>query len=142
MLVIKKVYAYITNHDRLLVFRHVDNPEAGIQVPGGSVEEGEAVMTAVVREVREETGLKEITLVEKLGVSEYDLARIGVDGIHERHYFHFHVDDYPGERWIAFEETPSDGSPGPIKFEFFWADLQSVPPLLADMDEMISKIRH
>ncbi len=39
----RKVLAYITNGDngdRLLVFRHPYSPEAGIQVPGGTVHEG------------------------------------------------------------------------------------------------------
>ncbi len=36
-----KVYAYITHGHRLLVFSHRDFPEAGIQVPGGTMEEGE-----------------------------------------------------------------------------------------------------
>ena len=35
--VIHKVFAYITHRDRLLVFRHTDFPEAGIQVPAGTV---------------------------------------------------------------------------------------------------------
>ena len=47
-----KVYAYITYANRLLVFRHVDGPDAGIQVPGGTIEEGEAPDEAVMRERR------------------------------------------------------------------------------------------
>ncbi|MCD6284740.1 MAG: NUDIX domain-containing protein [Anaerolineae bacterium] len=47
-----KVYAYITHANRLLVFRHVDVPDAGIQVPGGTVEEGEVPDEAAMRERR------------------------------------------------------------------------------------------
>ena len=39
----QKVLAYIIQDDRLLVFRHTQFPEAGIQVPGGTVEQGEAI---------------------------------------------------------------------------------------------------
>jgi hypothetical protein len=39
---VNKVYAYFTRRDQLLVFRHVDFPEVGIQVPGGTVEGDEA----------------------------------------------------------------------------------------------------
>ena len=38
---IQKVYAYITRAEQLLVFSHVDFPEAGIQVPGGTLEPGD-----------------------------------------------------------------------------------------------------
>jgi len=48
----RKVYAYITHANRLLVFLHVDVPDAGVQVPGGTVEEGEAPDEAVMRERR------------------------------------------------------------------------------------------
>jgi hypothetical protein len=49
--VVLKVYAYIldifADGDRLLVFEHVDFPEAGIQMPGGRVEPGETLTAAV-----------------------------------------------------------------------------------------------
>ena len=54
---VKKVVAYITRGDELLVFTHRDSPEAGVQVPAGTVEEGETLDAAVLREVHEETGL-------------------------------------------------------------------------------------
>ncbi len=34
-----KVFAYITSQHQLLVFRHPYAPEAGIQVPAGTIEE-------------------------------------------------------------------------------------------------------
>lgn len=39
----KKVYAYLTYGRQLLVFKHTDYPEAGLQVPGGTVETGEDI---------------------------------------------------------------------------------------------------
>jgi len=51
-----------------LVFRH---PSAGIQLPAGTVEAGEEIDAAVLREVREETGLTEVVLVAQFAsVSE------------------------------------------------------------------------
>ena len=66
--IITKVYAYITSpENQLLVFKHMDFPEAGIQVAGGTVELGEAVEQAVMREAQEETGLSDLQLVRKVG---------------------------------------------------------------------------
>ncbi len=41
----------------LLVFQHAGMPEAGLQVPGGTVEQGETPNDAVAREVLEESGV-------------------------------------------------------------------------------------
>jgi ADP-ribose pyrophosphatase YjhB (NUDIX family) len=65
-----KVLAYITHGDRLLVFSHPHAPEAGIQVPGGTNREGENPEEAIMREAREETGLKDLRLQAFLG--EFD----------------------------------------------------------------------
>ncbi len=52
----------------VLVFEHRDYPDAGLQVPAGTVEPGEAVPAAANREVLEESGLgpAQVRLVRKL----------------------------------------------------------------------------
>jgi 8-oxo-dGTP pyrophosphatase MutT (NUDIX family) len=81
--VIQKVYAYILDNfadgDYLLVFEHVDFPEAGIQMPGGSVEPGETFTEAAIREAREETGISNLILAEKLGVSRKNMTEFGLE---------------------------------------------------------------
>lgn len=64
------VGAVVTTDDDLLVIRRGHGPAAGEwSVPGGRVERGEMLAEAVVREVREETGLEAIC-GELLGVVE------------------------------------------------------------------------
>jgi 8-oxo-dGTP pyrophosphatase MutT (NUDIX family) len=57
MAYIEKVTAFITRNggQDLLLIQH---PDAGIQLPAGTVEEDESPERAVLREVREETGLE------------------------------------------------------------------------------------
>lgn len=54
----------------ILIFRH---PTAGLQIPAGTVNIGEAPEAAVLREVEEETGLTEVRIVRKLGVEKIEL---------------------------------------------------------------------
>lgn len=71
----RRVACYVVRdrgHGReMLLFEHVDVPEAGMQVPAGGVRPGESDLEAAMREVSEETGLstRALTVVRRLGVS-------------------------------------------------------------------------
>jgi len=117
---IDKVYAYITRADKLLVFKHVDFTEAGVQVPGGTMEAGETPVMAVMREVFEETGLQGLVLKKYLGEDEYWDSSVHPSVSISCHFFHiFSTQDVP-DTWQHYEQHPSDGSPAPILFEFYW----------------------
>ena len=130
----KKVYAYITQGDDVLVFRHVDAPEAGIQVPGGTVQPGESLPDAVLREAFEETGLPGLRIVAELGESWLEVAEGGKRGdLRHRHFFHLRCATPLPATWQHAEGDPSDGGP-PILFEFFWLPLTEAPEqLIAEM---------
>jgi 8-oxo-dGTP pyrophosphatase MutT (NUDIX family) len=67
--VYRRVVAYVVRDGALLVFDHRDVPEAGTQVPAGTVEEGEDPAAAVVREVLEECGVR-AQVVRELGFTD------------------------------------------------------------------------
>jgi 8-oxo-dGTP pyrophosphatase MutT (NUDIX family) len=130
----EKVYAYITQGEQLLVFRHVDAPEAGIQVPGGTVHPGESRPEAVLREAFEETGLSGLEIVAKLGDTWFELAAYGrADEVHRRHFFHLSTSAPLPATWQHEERHPSTGGP-PILFAFSWMPLAEAPErLIAEM---------
>ncbi len=142
MLILKhKVLAYITHGDRLLVFTHPYVPEAGIQVPAGTVKAGERPADAVMREASEETGLTNLTLVRLLGEQIRDMTDFGRAEVHHRYIYHLRCDGNPPETWRHNESDPSEGSAEPIVFEFFWARLpHDVPELIADHDLLLPKL--
>lgn len=142
MLPIKhKVFAYITHGDRLLVFSHPFAPEAGIQVPAGTVNAGEPFEEAVMREAEEETGLRNLTLVGWLGEQDIDLTAFGKAELHRHHFYHLRCADAPPDTWRHYERYPSEGPTEPIAFDFFWARLpDDVPELIADHGKYLTEL--
>jgi 8-oxo-dGTP diphosphatase len=132
---------YVTQGNKLLVFRHTQFPEAGIQVPGGTVEPGESPRDAVLREVHEETGLTEIEVCAFLGECDLDLSPYGRDLVEKRHFFHLEFRGEAHETWLHYEQHPSDGSPAPIESEFYWVTLpEGIPELSGGQGEFLSRL--
>ena len=86
----QKVQCYITREHagslQVLVFEHVDYPDAGIQVPAGSIEPGETPEEAALREAWEETGVRDLQVQRYIGSFHWWHAERGEDN--ERHIFH------------------------------------------------------
>jgi 8-oxo-dGTP diphosphatase len=140
----QKVFAYITHHHHLLVFRHPYAPEAGIQVPAGTIEENEHPDEAVLREAFEETGLSDLVLNCFLGEQKRDMADFGRDETHQRFFYHLQYNGNPPSNWRheeQYDSTDSNLMPMPIIFEFFWVSLShGVPPLIADHGIMLPRL--
>jgi 8-oxo-dGTP pyrophosphatase MutT (NUDIX family) len=133
-----KAFAYITAGDRLLVFRHPDAPEAGVQVPAGTIEKGERPEDAVMREAYEETGLRDLTLVRFLGEQARNMEDYGRGEIHHRYFYHLRLAGHPPDSWRHVEHDRSDGGATAHTFEFFWVRLpDEVPALIADHGAML-----
>lgn len=142
MVTIRKAFAYITCGQRLLVFRHPDAPEAGIQVPAGTIEPDEDPESAVLREACEETGLPGLSLSGFLGEQMRSMADFGIPETHHRYFYHLRIAGEPPATWRHAEMHPSDGTAEPITFEFFWVDLSdSLPELIAGHDRFIPELR-
>ena len=119
-----KVLCYVVRDGRLLVFRHTDYSyeEVGIQVPAGSIQPGETHEEAALRGAREETGLKDFTIVRKLGEFQYDISPYRLE-IQNRHVFHLELAEDTPERWASQEDH--DGEQEPTHFECFWIPLEA-----------------
>lgn len=137
----QKVVAYVVRDGRLLVFLHADDvsfDQSGLQVPAGSVREGELPEAAVLREAAEETGLQVLRVDRYLGASEYDM-RPYADAIHVRHFYQLSIDspEVP-ERWFSAER--GDGDRAPIRFECYWLPLAQGHVLAAGQAALLGRL--
>lgn len=113
---IPKVLAYIIQYNQILTFRHRDYPEAGIQVPAGTVDPGESPEEAVLREVREESGIKGLHIQEKIGVYSYFHEQ--KKEWQERHVFVLISNNSLPEQWTHTVSSGTDDKG--LVFEYEW----------------------
>jgi len=128
----QRCVAYVTDlSGRLLVFDHLD-VEAGTQVPGGGIHEGESAGDAVLRELQEESGLDSAVVVRKLGEA-WNRSEPGnvPAGLEEQilHAFHLTLHQPPlPEEWEWDEK--SGGEIVEHRFAFRWISLDEAALLL------------
>ncbi|MBY0122021.1 NUDIX domain-containing protein [Bacillus sp. S/N-304-OC-R1] len=114
---IKKAYGYVTRlkegNKQVLVFQH-PIPEAGIQIPKGTVKPGEDTFDAVTREIQEETGLSDFKVE---GLLAEDLWKNDDGAIHNRYFYSISVSNAPDE-WNC--QPSGGGEEDGLTFRFFW----------------------
>lgn len=134
-----KVLVYVVREGRLLVFRHADYSyeEVGIQVPAGSVRNGESPDDAALREAREETGLTDFKIVRKLGETEYDISPYRFE-IQRRHVFQLELGEETPERWASQEDH--DGAQEPTHFECFWIPVEAAHILQSGQGALLGRL--
>lgn len=136
---VQKIRVYVVKDGKLLVFRHIDFPyeETGLQVPGGSIADGEKPEEAALRELKEETGRDEFTIVSYLGTDTYDLTPTRAE-VQERHFFLAEPTAALPERWESAETH--DGMHPPTRLECFWIPLAHGHVLAGGQGALLGKL--
>jgi len=64
----------LNRENKVFVARRIDNPKNFWQMPQGGVDEGEDFLTAALRELEEETNIKNVSLIKEIdGITTYEL---------------------------------------------------------------------
>jgi len=129
---VPKVLCYVVRDGRLLVFGHRDYPEAGVQVPAGTLHEGEDPTIGALRETDEETGRTGFRVLRALGRFDHEFRNTfaGVER-HEIHVRHVFLVEPPAglpERWSHLAEEGN----GDFWFEFSWMPIDDGLRLAGD----------
>ncbi|AJK87386.1 MULTISPECIES: NUDIX hydrolase [Lysinibacillus] len=128
MQVIEKAFGYITREHgeqiQVLVFEQ-NTVGAGIQVPKGTIEEGETPLEAVKREMLEETGLTTL-VVQGLIAQDYFNHPSGV--LQKRYFYHLTISGETKETW---QHYPTGLNEADLLFSFYW--------ISAEQDTLLAK---
>jgi 8-oxo-dGTP diphosphatase len=127
----EKVLAYIVRDQggrrELLVFDHVDFPDAGTQVPAGSIDPGETPEEGVLREVFEESGLTGLAIISYVGRFAYDHHEH--EQLDQRHVFLLRAPGPLPHSWVHVVSA-GVGDTG-LRFRYFWIPVADARGLLA-----------
>ncbi|MYT36589.1 NUDIX domain-containing protein [Streptomyces sp. SID8356] len=134
-----RVAAYVIRQQdvpELLVFDHVDYPEAGTQIPAGGVQPGESLEEAVLRETPEETGLQTARIIGQLAVEDKPHPQTG----HPRrtNFFHLQASADTPDAWV--HRVLSDGSDASMIFSCRFLPIPLQLPLADDQDTWLDRI--
>ncbi len=61
-------------------------------IPKGHLEEGESIEECAIREVEEETGVRNLRIDDKIGITRHIFDRDGQDGLKVTHWYKMHTD--------------------------------------------------
>lgn len=101
------------SNQEILVFRH---PFAGIQLVKGTLEPNEDPNAAALRELAEESGISEVSLIDFKGTLEFEEAN------QCWHFYLCETKENLKESWDFFANDD-----GGLNFSFFWFPLSETP---------------
>ena len=116
MQVVEKAYGYITRkcEGQLQVLVLEQNLiGSSIQVPKGTIEEGETPLEAIAREMFEETGLTDL-IVQQLIAQDYYEHHSGA--LHKRYFYHLTTEEIRD----VWQHNPTGMNEGGLQFSFSW----------------------
>ncbi len=134
-----KAFAYITRNTaqgvEVLVFAHTE-PDSGIQVPKGTVEQGETPEEAALRDAYEECGLEGLELVRHLATDTVHFPNDPENHqIQKRYFYQLHASSQTPERWYH-RVSAGTGDKG-MTFICFWLNITESDKIIANMGDYL-----
>jgi len=136
----------LNNKNKVFVGKRKDNPVNKWQMPQGGVNEGEKLIDAMKRELKEETGIKNIKILKEIdGWSEYELPENLLGKIWRGKY------RGQKQKWFIVKflgrDNEIDLKTSNHEFiEWKWLDIESLPGVIVEFkkkvyEELLPKIK-
>ena len=122
----------LNQEDKIFVARRIDNPKNSWQMPQGGIDEGEDFLTAAYRELKEETSITKVELIEELeGYATYYLPD-HLLGIIWKGKFKGQKQKWYLMRYLGLDDEININTKNPEFLDWKWIDLNQITELVVD----------
>ena len=122
----------LNKENKVFVAKRIDNPKNFWQMPQGGVDNGEDYLTAAYRELEEETGIKQIKLIQEIdGMITYELPK-HLLGIIWKGRFKGQKQKWFLMRYLGKDEEINIKTDKPEFLEWKWVDIDEITETVVD----------
>lgn len=133
----RRVVAYVTRvrdgRTELLVFEDPEHPHMGVQVPAGRLDPDEELEAGLLREIEEEAGLRNASIVREIpGFEGHYPSR------YENHGFHVVLEEEAPDEWEHV--VVGQGDDAGLVFRYRWVPLEPDPHLFGRPHPLLTSL--
>ena len=127
----------LNNKNHVFVGKRKDNPNDNWQMPQGGVEKGEDFLTAMKRELREETSIKNIKVIKEIKkIYEYELPE-NLIGIIWKGKFRGQKQKWFIARFTGNENEINLNTKHPEFIEWKWINVEKLPEIIVEFKKSL-----
>ena len=122
----------LNKENKVFVAKRIDNPKNFWQMPQGGVDEGEKIFNAALRELEEETGMKNVELIKEIeGTMTYELPK-HLLGIIWKGKYKGQKQKWFLMRYLGRDEEINIKTDKPEFLEWKWVDIDKITEIVVD----------
>ena len=122
----------LNSNNKVFVAKRIDNPKNFWQMPQGGVDNNEDFLSAALRELKEETSISNVKLIQELdGMTTYELPN-NLLGIIWRGKYRGQKQKWFLMRFIGVDNEINIKTKFPEFLEWKWVDLDKITDLVVD----------
>ena len=130
----------LNNENKVFVAKRIDNAKNFWQMPQGGVDDGEDFLSAAYRELKEETSIKDVELIQEIdGTITYELPD-HLLGIIWKGKYKGQKQKWFLMRFIGDDSEININTPNPEFLDWKWIDLDLITDVVVDFKHHVYKV--